>query len=128
MSPCPPVTISDTVDAACDDTVANLDAGEPYSYTCAIANVTGDFTNTVVVTGTPPLGAVVTDTGTAAVVLVSPAIQIAKTPDSQTIQSGDAVTFTISVTNTGDITLTTIAIVDAAAPDCDDTVASLGRR
>ena len=101
------------------------DAGEPYSYTCSVANVTAGFTNTAVVTGAPPVGSVVTGTDTATVAVVNPAMAITKSPATQHIESGDAVTFTISLTNTGDITLTTVAIVDAAAPPTATTAPSI---
>ncbi|UCD25292.1 MAG: hypothetical protein JSW51_05050, partial [Gemmatimonadota bacterium] len=61
----------------------------------------------------------------AEVQIVSPAIQITKGPDNQTVVSGDTVTFTITVTNTGDVTLSPVAITDAWASDCDRTIPSL---
>lgn len=45
-------------------------------------------------------------------------ITIAKLPDSQTVQRGGTVTFTIAVTNTGNVTLT-VVVSDTLAPDCD---------
>lgn len=56
----------------------------------------------------------------------TPAIEIAKTPDLQTVVSGSTVTFTIVVTNTGDVTLSPVTVTDPLAPDCARTFASLG--
>ena len=119
------VAISDTTVPACEDTVTDLAPGAPHAYTCSVPSVTADFTNTVVATGTPSLGSIVTGTDTALVTLISPALELVKLPATQMVQSGDPVTFTISLTNTGDITLTTVAVTDAAVPDCDDTTADL---
>ena len=119
------VTVSDALAPDCDRSLGDLSAGANDSYTCSLANAVSDFTNGVVVTGSPPVGSAVAAADTAYVEVVGPDVEITKSPDLQNIQSGDTVTFTISVTNTGDITLTTVAIVDAAVPDCNDTVADL---
>ena len=47
-----------------------------------------------------------TATDTADVTVIHPAITIAKTPDSQQVVSGGTASFTIKVTNSGDVTLT----------------------
>jgi uncharacterized repeat protein (TIGR01451 family) len=47
---------------------------------------------------------------------------MSKRPTIQYIQPGDTATFTIVVTNTGDITLTTVVISDTLTPGCDNTV------
>ena len=44
-----------------------LETTETWVYTCTTTNVTADFTNTVMVTGTPPTGSDVTDDDTATV-------------------------------------------------------------
>ena len=51
-------------------------------------------------------------------VVIHPAIKIEKGPDSQTVSSGGTATFTIKVTNTGDVTLTDVTVTDALAPGC----------
>ncbi len=71
------------------------------------------ITNNATVTGTPPVGDDVSgDT------IFIPGIEIAKTPDVQTVASGATVAFTIAVTNTGNMTLTNVTVSDARAPDC----------
>ena len=55
----------------------------------------------------------------------SPAIDIQKTPDTQTVASGGTATFTIVVTNTGNVTLTNVSVSDPLAPDCNETIGTL---
>lgn len=119
------VIVGDTLAPACDRTLGVLATGAITSYTCSLANVTADFTNTAVVTGTPPVGSVVTGTDDAQVEVINPAITIAKTPDLQTITSGDTVTFTITVSNTGDADLSSVVVGDVLAPACSRTIGTL---
>ena len=51
-------------------------------------------------------------------VVGSPAIDIVKGEDG-TVASGADYTWTITVTNTGDVTLTDVIVVDRVTPDCD---------
>ncbi len=55
----------------------------------------------------------------------NPAISISKTPDQQTITSGDDATFTILVENTGAVDLVNVSVSDPLAPDCDRIIGSL---
>jgi uncharacterized repeat protein (TIGR01451 family) len=119
------VQVADTPVSACNRTIGDLSAGSANAYTCAQPNVTAAFTNTATVTGTPPLGSLVTSTDTAVVTVITPALTIAKTPDLQVANNGDVVTFTITVTNTGDVPLAPITIADPLAPACNQVIASL---
>ena len=53
-------------------------------------------------------------------------IAIYKLPALQTVDSGSTVTFTITVSNTGDVTLSPVIVTDMLVPDCDKVIASLG--
>ncbi len=90
-----------------------LETTETWVYSCTVNNVTANFTNTASVSGTPPVGPAVTDNDTADVVVISPAIQIVKTPASQTVAVGSDVNFTLTVTNPGDVELTSVVVTDA---------------
>ncbi len=57
--------------------------------------------------------------------VASPSVAIAKNPLRQTVTSGGAANFQIAITNTGDITLTQVAVSDAAAPACGRDLADL---
>jgi uncharacterized repeat protein (TIGR01451 family) len=95
------------------------------TYSCTLANVQTGFTNSATATGSPPSGPPVTDTDTALVLVNAPSIGIQKNPDSQTILVGGTATFTITVTNTGDVTLTNVSVSDAQAPGCARTAAQI---
>jgi uncharacterized repeat protein (TIGR01451 family) len=55
----------------------------------------------------------------------NPSINVEKTPDSQTFQVPGTANFTITVTNTGNVTLTGVHVTDAQAPGCARTSAQL---
>ena len=116
------LVITNLSDPICDATLTltggdtdgdnELDLAEIWTYTCTVPNVTAGFTNTASVTATEVggSGAVVNDTDTAAVSIA--AIAIDKTPDNQTIFAGDQADFVLTVTNTGEVDLTTIVVTD----------------
>ena len=52
-------------------------------------------------------------------------IDIEKDPDPQTILSGGTANWTITVTNTGSVDLSNVAVTDALAPDCDSAIGGL---
>ena len=113
------VTVADALAPDCDYGPIVLGPGESETYSCEALNVTADFTNTATATGTPPDGDPVTDSDDAFVELIGPEITIEKLPDYQMALAGDTVTFTIIVTNTGDVPLMGVSVEDPLAPDCD---------
>ncbi|MEM7131453.1 MAG: hypothetical protein AAF702_34380 [Chloroflexota bacterium] len=120
------VTVTDIQTPSCDRNLGTLDVGQASTpYTCVATNVTSAFTNEATVVGTPEVGDSVTDSDIADVLVFNPAIVIEKTPELQTVAVGAPVTFTIQVTNTGDITLTNVTVDDALAPLCDNVWASM---
>jgi len=117
------VTVTDALAPGCSSVIGTMLPAAVVSYNCTLTNVQAGFTNTAAVTGTPPNGPPVTDTDTAVVSVQAPSIDVQKTPDSQTIGAGGTATFTITVTNTGDVTLTNVFVTDAQAPGCARTAA-----
>ncbi len=85
------------------------------TYTLTQANVdAGSVENTASATGTPPTGAPVTDDDTFTTPLAAdPTIELVKTGalDGDAV-AGDTVTYTFTVTNTGNVTLTDVAVTD----------------
>ena len=133
------VVVTDALAPGCARTKADIPglasmpaapaAGSTITYSCTLANVTSGFTNLATATGTPPIGPDVSSQDTAGVTVVQPvthpAISIVKDPNSQTVTSGGTATFTITVLNTGDVTLTDVTVTDARSPDCDRTIGTL---
>jgi uncharacterized repeat protein (TIGR01451 family) len=115
------VVVTDDLVSGCTNTeLDDLPAGGSTTpYTCTLAAVTVDFTNVATATGTSPLGDVQTTTGTALVDVIHPSLIITKEPASQAIPENGTATFTITVANTGDVTMTNVAVTDDPAPDCN---------
>ncbi|MFG1640386.1 hypothetical protein ACGFMK_08860 [Amycolatopsis sp. NPDC049252] len=84
-----------------------------------------DVTNVAKVTGTPPTGDLVTSEAKADVDVIHPAVKIDKSVSPEQVRPGDEVTYTITVTNTGDVPLSTVAVTDDKTPGCAFTVAKL---
>ncbi len=114
------VSVDDALAPDCSRPLADLPPGGTTSFACTLTNVTADFTNVATVDATDPLGDPVSDSDDAAVDVVSPGIDIQKTPDNQTILTGDLAMFTITVTNNGDQDIVDATVSDPLAPDCDN--------
>jgi uncharacterized repeat protein (TIGR01451 family) len=120
------VTVVDALVPACGRTFASIAVGATETYSCTLADVTGDLTNTATVDALDPLGNPLPQSRDSAVVdVVGPSIAISKTPDVQSVALGDQVTFAITITNTGETVLTGIVVTDVATPACATTLASL---
>ncbi len=96
-----------------------LDVDETWTYAC-VTSVAVDTTNVANVSGQPtdPAGTPfpgigpVTDTGSADVDVVAPAISLVKDVSRPAIYVGESVIYTFTVTNPGDVTLRTINLTD----------------
>jgi uncharacterized repeat protein (TIGR01451 family) len=98
------------------DGVLPGDGSETWVYSCSTANVQAGFTNNASVTAVPVGGGdAVNDSDTATVTVSAPAVMIVKSPD-QNVLSGGTADFTLTVTNPGDVDLTSVSVTD---PLCD---------
>jgi uncharacterized repeat protein (TIGR01451 family) len=93
------------------DADGKLDVGETWTYTCT-STLSATTTNVVTATGVDPLAKSVTDTATATVVVIKPAIAIDKTPSATSVDPGTTVVYTYKVTNPGDVPLSAVVVSD----------------
>jgi uncharacterized repeat protein (TIGR01451 family) len=111
--------------------LASMAPGASTSYTCSRSNVTASFTNVATDIGTPPTGPDVSATDSAHVTVpaaaLTPHITVTKNPKLQEFVApgGSNITWTIKVTNDGQVTLTDVTLTDAKAPECDRTKADI---
>ena len=121
------VTVSDPLAPNCVRNVGTLNPGQSVSFQCTVGNVQNSFTNVATATGTPPPGVTppTTTSPPAQVIVARPGLALDKQPPLQYVTPGGTATFTITVTNTGDITLTNVTVSDPLAPGCVRNVGTL---
>lgn len=96
------------------------------SMTCLATGVAtlGDYSNIGTAYGTFD-AETVTDSDSSSYFGAQPGVQVEKSPDSQVVEEGKSATFTITVTNTGNVALNDLAVADTLSPDCARTIGSL---
>ena len=118
------VYVSDSkgVSVVCPSTTLAIGA----SMTCLASGVAtlGDYSNIGTAYGTFETETV-SSSDTSSYFGAHPAVEIAKTPDSQIVEEGKFATFTISVKNTGNVPLTDVSVADALSPDCAKSIGAL---
>ena len=119
------VTVTDPWAADCDRTIGSLPIGDSDSYICTLPNVIQSFLNEATASGVTSLGLEASDSDTAFVKVVNPAIKILKTPETQIILKGGTATFTINVLNNSSVALTDVKVVDDRASDCNEDIDTL---
>jgi uncharacterized repeat protein (TIGR01451 family) len=113
------VTVSDPLAPNCSRTIGNLAVGAASQYTCFSGSVLNNFTNTASVQANAPLGGTVSASDTAFVKVDNPNISIVKGPSRQTVVSGDAATFSITIFNNSEtIELLNVRVEDPLTPAC----------
>jgi uncharacterized repeat protein (TIGR01451 family) len=119
------VQVADVAVPACNKVIGTLAAGASSSYTCtAIAGADG-VTNVAVATGESRNESTLTAEATATYKVIHPAILLVKNTTTPIVVNGTNASFSVTVTNTGDVALTAITVSDALAPGCAQVIESL---
>ncbi len=126
------VSVDDPLAPACNKAIGNLKVAASITYTCSLTNVTKGFTNVAQATGTTDAngdgvadGPIVHDSDPAEVAVINPHITIVKSTATPIVAPTSDVTFTITVTNDGDVTLSNATVNDALTPACNKTIGEL---
>jgi uncharacterized repeat protein (TIGR01451 family) len=119
-----PVTVTDAAAADCGRTLDALAAGASRSYQCTVDNVQHGFTNEVDATGAPAGGGPVATAHDSAAVRVS-GIQLTKSARQPRLTPGATAVFDLTVTNTGEVTLSDVHATDPQFPQCANDFATL---
>jgi len=118
------VNVTDPVATGCGGYVGTLAPGASHNFNCS-TTVNADTTNVASVTATDPLGNQLLKSDDAYVDVIAPALTITKSVDKPVVLTGTTVTWTVTVTNTGDVDLTDVAVSDPNAAGCTKTIGTL---
>ncbi len=110
------------VSVSCPKT--SLLIGEVMQCTASGTSTPGTYSNIGTVTANY-LGRAVTASDGSSYFGSAPAIDVQKTPDTQVVVQGQSASFTITVTNTGNIPLANVVVTDPLVPTCDRSFATL---
>ena len=119
------VAVSDAVEPSCNTTIGTLAAHTAATAITCSSVVSADTTNVAVATGVDPLENTLTASDDAVVNVINPSFSVVKTVTPGTVLANTTVTWTVSVTNTGDVPLSNVIVADPIAPGCDTTIAAI---
>ena len=110
------------VSVSCPKT--SLLIGEVMQCTASGTSTPGTYNNIGTVTANY-LGRAVTASDGSSYFGSAPSVDVQKTPDTQVVVQGQSASFTITVTNTGNIPLANVVVTDPLVPTCDRSFATL---
>ncbi|MEU4669435.1 hypothetical protein AB0F91_15970 [Amycolatopsis sp. NPDC023774] len=119
------VEVTDERFPACAKKIGQLAAGATTGYQCTVTAPDDDVTSAAKVTGTSTLGDALDGSATTRIDVLHPAITLAQQVDKAAYRAGDPVTFTVTATNTGDVSLHDVAVTDAKVDACARTIGTL---
>ncbi|MFT0761779.1 hypothetical protein VRY54_01755 [Actinomyces sp. F1_1611] len=119
------VQVEDSKVPGCSAVLGTLSAGAQQALTCsATAPIAGDE-NTATVSGSDPIGNIITDDGTALATIARPSLNIEKSVSQQDVHVGDTVTFTVKVSNDGNVRLDQVELEDLDVTGCSLEIGTL---
>ncbi|MEV6643422.1 hypothetical protein [Amycolatopsis sp. NPDC051371] len=117
-APLTDVAVTDDRTPACAKPIGALPPQGRQTYTCTAPAPPDDFTNTAAASGKDQLGRTVKVTDDAVVDVIHPAVALAAQASPAAVREGDTVTWSITATNTGDVPLTGVTVVDDQVAGC----------
>ncbi|WP_426564988.1 DUF7507 domain-containing protein [Angustibacter sp. McL0619] len=117
------VVVNDPLTPACNRNIGSLTGS--MTYQCTGTAGSSSFTNVANVTGTDAQSDALSGTAQAPVTVLNPSITITKTTDQPGYRVGATVTYTITVNNTGNANLTSVAVTDGTTASCARTIGNL---
>nr|WP_206784399.1 DUF11 domain-containing protein [Amycolatopsis sp. MtRt-6] len=119
------VTVVDERARDCAKSLGRLEPQAKHTYSCTQIAGETDFVAAAHATGTDATDRPVTASAGAGVDVIHPAISVTNDASPTRVRQGDTVTFTLVVTNTGDVPLTDVSLVDSRTPACAQSIGTL---
>ncbi|WP_410609027.1 hypothetical protein [Amycolatopsis sp. lyj-109] len=104
------VSLVDNRTPACAQSIGTLLPGARQRHSCKVDAGTDNFVSSATATGTDPVKRQVSATDDAAYTVLHPALELTQDVHGGPFRSGDTVTSTLTVANTGDVPLTAVAV------------------
>lgn len=119
------VAVTDAAEPACQQgSLGALPPGATVTLTCSSVMSSGLTNRAIVTSPTASSGGLTVEAVSEAAVGVT-GLTLSKTADTDRARVGDVITYTLVVTNTGDVPLNEVAVIDDVVPDCSFSVAVL---
>ncbi len=119
------VHVEDPKVPGCSAELGTLAAGAQHSLSCSATAPIAGNENTATITGTDPLGNTVEEESTAPAKAARPSLKIEKSVSQKEVHVGDTVTFTIRVTNDGNVRLDHVKLEDLDVTSCSQQIGTL---
>ncbi|MEU4518308.1 hypothetical protein AB0F52_06250 [Amycolatopsis sp. NPDC024027] len=110
-----PLTAVDVRSGSCTKTFDELKPRDRRNFDCTTTAPADDADIAAEATADAPIGPPLTAKDTDKADVIHPAVKITADATPKTVRAGDDVTFTITVTNAGDVPLTALSVVDEQA-------------